>query len=100
MGDRPIVTEPHRPTAGPRQQPGDQLHLVRPPPRTRRNYLLPLAFLAVQALFAVWIVGKSGTGDATNGVGPGADLALGVILWIAADVVLCTAYTIYRLARR
>lgn len=95
-----MVTEPRRPTAGPRQPPGDQLYLVRPRGRTRWNYLLSLAFLAVQALFAVWIVGRAGTGEATDGVGPGADVALGVILWVAADIVLCTAYAIYRLARR
>lgn len=94
------MTDPHRPSAGPRQPPGDQLYLVRPPARPRTRHLFPLAFLVVQALFAVWIVGKARTtGDATDGMAPGVDFALAVILWVAADVVLATAYTVYRLAR-
>jgi hypothetical protein len=61
-------------------------------------------FLAIQALFIVWVIagintGAENTTDAEN-VGTGIGVALVIGLWFAVNLFLGLAYGIYRLARR
>lgn len=71
-------------------------------PRKRRRIFM-WVFLAVQALFLVWVIAGIGTGadnttDAEN-VGTGIGVALIIGLWFFVDLFLGVAYGVYRLAR-
>jgi hypothetical protein len=83
-------------------------------PRTKRPIFL-WVFLAVQALFVVWIIGgvagASGQPDTCEGltpeqcnaaesVGTGIGVGLIVLLWVVVDFLLAVIYGVYRLAKR
>lgn len=88
-----------------------------PPPapvaRKKRRVFL-WTFLAVQALFLLWIfagVGSAGTpGDcgtldaesceAATAVGTGIGVFMIIVFWMMVDFLLAVGYGIYRLARR
>ena len=99
-----------------------------PAPRRRRRRVFPWVFLAVQALFVIWVIAGIASGarihsdavaychahpsqfltfaQCVSGYGGGAKAgtaigaALIVGLWVAADVILGTGYVVWRLARR
>lgn len=86
---------------------------VQPVKKKRRLFLW--FFLAVQALFIIWIIaGISGAGgdpsdcgslskEACNdaeAVGTGIGVALVIGLWMVVDFLLAVGYGIYRLAKR
>ncbi|MFD8117114.1 hypothetical protein [Streptomyces microflavus] len=85
------------------------------PPKKRRVFLW--FFLAVQALFIVWLItgvnSASGSEDcggltgsaltdceSANDVGTVIGVGLIITLWAAVDVILGISYGIYRIARR
>ena len=80
-----------------------------PPKRKRRVFMW--VFLAVQALFLVWMIsGLSGAADNCTGetgtsldacqagtaIGAGLGLAMVLFLWVAVDVILGITYLITR----
>jgi hypothetical protein len=86
-----------------------------PPRRKRRIFIW--VFLAVQALFVIWIIAGAASGHsaavnchdrylthsecasaANAGTAIGAGLV--VLLWAVADVILGVSYGVWRLARR
>lgn len=72
------------------------------PKRHRRVFLW--FFLAVQALFAWWVIagiasGSGNTTDAEN-VGTGIGVALIIGLWFFVNLFIGLAYGIYKLASR
>lgn len=84
-----------------------------PPKKKRRIFLW--FFLAVQALFVVWIVAGASTGAGTpadceglsrelcndaSDVGTGIGVILIVVVWMVVDFFLAVIYGIYRLASR
>lgn len=86
-----------------------------PAPVKRRRRVFMWTFLAVQALFVVWIVAglaSAGSDPSTCGtlsakacsdaaaVGTGIGVMLIVGLWVAVDFILAVSYGIYRLATR
>ena len=84
-------------------------------PAKKKKRIFLWVFLAIQALFIVWIIsgtaGASGTptdcgtldaatcNDAES-VGTGIGIALVVILWMVTDFLVGVGYAVYRLARR
>lgn len=72
-----------------------------PPVKKRRVFLW--FFLAVQALFVLWLVVGLSTanpqGDAEE-VGTAIGAGIIVAVWVAVDFILGLTYLIYRLARR
>ncbi|PJE97679.1 hypothetical protein CUT44_11130 [Streptomyces carminius] len=87
-------------------------------PARKRHRVFFWFFLAVQALFLVWIItgiaGNSGTPAGCAGltgkelelcegagdVGTAIGVGLIIALWVAVDVILGLTYLVYRLARR
>jgi uncharacterized membrane protein len=84
-----------------------------PAPKRRRR-IFPWVFLAIQAIFLIWIItGVSSSGgtkdcgtltaqqcaDAAH-VGTGIGVALIIGLWVAVDIILGITYLILRLSRR
>jgi hypothetical protein len=81
-----------------------------PVKRKRRVFLW--VFLAVQALFILWIVtGATASSSPCHGLsahacadaanaGHGIAIAAQVIVWVVVDFLLAVTYGIYRLARR
>jgi hypothetical protein len=80
-------------------------------PVKRRRRIFPWIFLAVQALFLVWIIsGTAGASDNCDGkvadalqacqagtaVGAGIGVLLIVFLWVATDVILGITWLILR----
>jgi hypothetical protein len=85
-----------------------------PEPRRKRRIFLWF-FLAVQALFIIWIVAGFASGGGTptdcgtlsedackaaEDIGAGIAVAFQVILWIVVDFLLAVIYGVYRLAKR
>jgi hypothetical protein len=83
-------------------------------PRKKRRIFM-WVFLAVQALFLIWVIagasGASGTPDDcgtldaalcndVQSVGTGIGIALVIVLWVAVDFIMGVSYAIFRLARR
>jgi hypothetical protein len=75
--------------------------------RKKRHHIFLWFFLAVQALFVVWIiVGANSGGDCPAGqegaceAGTAIGVAFVVALWVAVDIILGFTYLIYKLARR
>lgn len=82
------------------------------PKKKRRIFLW--FFLAVQALFIIWLItGLTASGDTSScgslsaqackdaqNVGTGIGAALIVILWVVVDFLIALVYGVYRLARR
>src|SRR5450759_5199182 len=81
----------------------------------KKRHVFLWIFLAVQALFVVWIIAGSASagGDATNcgtltqdtcnaaqNAGTGIGVALVVILWMVVDFLMAVIYGVYRLATR
>lgn len=91
---------------------------VPPPeePKRKPHRIFLWAFLAVQAIFLIWIITgassgddsscKGMTGDAlrlcqdTGDVGTAIGVGLVIALWAAVDVILGITYAVYRLSRR
>jgi Protein of unknown function (DUF2510) len=84
-------------------------------PPKKRPRIFMWVFLAIQALFLVWIIGGIASGSGTPkhcgslsqhacntaaNVGTGIGVALIVGLWIVVDFLLGVTYLIVRLARR
>ena len=84
-------------------------------PAKKKKRVFMWVFLAVQALFIVWLIaGMAGSsGDATDcgtlsqetcnaaeDVGTGIGLFLVIALWCLVDFLLAVGYAIYRLAKR
>ncbi len=97
------------------------------PPRRRRR-VFPWVFLAIQALFVIWVIaGVAGGGSIDSGaaaychahpsqflpfsqcvsdygggekVGAAIGLGLVVALWALVDIILGISYAVWRLARR
>jgi hypothetical protein len=80
-------------------------------PVKRKRRIFPWAFLAIQALFLIWIISGAtaagGTCDGQTGqqleacqtgaaVGGGIGVLLIVFLWLATDVILGVGYLIFR----
>ena len=110
------MTEQNQPQQYP---PGgwNESYAFQPPPTKpkKRHRVFLWVFLAIQALFVVWIISGAasasgtpsdcGTLDAdTCNTAANAGAAIGVfiivVLWCIADFLLAVGYTIYRLARR
>ncbi|MFD4474727.1 hypothetical protein ACFWPU_01220 [Streptomyces sp. NPDC058471] len=83
------------------------------PRKSRRIFLW--VFLAIQALFVVWIVtGSAGSSGTPSDCGTldaqtcndaeqaGTAIGVGIViaLWAATDIILGITYAVYRLARR
>ena len=83
-------------------------------PRKKRRIFL-WVFLAVQALFLIWIIAGASTasGQATDcgslsqqacndasDIGTGIGVFLIIVLWCFVDFLLAVGYVIYRLAKR
>ncbi|MFB4303281.1 hypothetical protein [Actinomadura sp. NTSP31] len=73
----------------------------------RRHRVFPWVFLAVQAIFLVWIiVGANSGGDCPAGqqdaCDAGTTIGVGLIigLWVAVDVILALTYLVFRLFRK
>jgi len=86
-----------------------------PPKTKKKRSKFMIAFLLIQGLFLLWVVGglmsASGTPDdcgtlsaeLCNGaetVGTAIGLVLVVMLWVAVDFIVGVTYAIYRLAKR
>ena len=82
-------------------------------PVKKKKRIFMWVFLAVQALFLIWIIsGIAGTSnsscqgldqkscEAATAVGAGIGVALIIGLWIAVDFILGVSYLIVRAARR
>jgi len=112
------VQAPTQPYAQPPypQPPYGQHYAPQPPaPARKKRRMFLWFFLAVQALFLIWIIsgiaGASGdpsdcgslSKEACNdaeAVGTGIGVFLVVVLWMVVDFLLGVGYAIYRLARR
>ncbi len=85
------------------------------PPQKKKKRVFFWIFMAVQALFVIWIISavSSSGGDATgcgslsqqdcndaSAVGTGIGTFLIVIFWVFVDALLGIPYAIYRLAKR
>lgn len=83
-----------------------------PPPKKRRRVFMWF-FLAIQAIFLIWIIsGIAGASsntcenldkascDAATAVGTGIGVALIIGLWVAVDIILGIIYMIVRASRR
>ncbi|WP_139220517.1 hypothetical protein [Trujillonella endophytica] len=83
-------------------------------PVKKQRHIFRWVFLAIQALFLIWII--SGVGDAADNcdgevgqaldmcqagtaVGAGIGVALVIFLWVAVDVILGITYLIVRKKR-
>ncbi len=119
----------------PQQYPGQEWQQWQPPqPRPaqsgppRRRRVFPWVFLAIQALFVIWVIaGVAGGGSIHSGavaychahpsqylpfsqcvsdygggekIGAAAGIGLIVAFWAAADIILGISYGVWRLARR
>src|ERR1700735_4980760 len=88
-----------------------------PPQHRKRRRVFPWVFLAVQALFVIWVIAgaASGHGAAANchqqylthaqcasASEAGTAIGVGIIIafWVAVDVILGVCYGVWRLARR
>ena len=97
------------------------------PPRKRRR-VFPWVFLAIQALFVIWVIAGAASGGGIHaqavaychahpdqflpfaqcvsdyGTGSKAGTAIGigliVVLWAVVDIILGVSYAVWRLARR
>lgn len=87
------------------------------PPRRRKRRVFPWAFLAIQALFVIWVIAGVASGQSAaagchdrylthaqcasaSDAGTAIGVGLVVALWVAVDVILGVSYGIWRLARR
>jgi len=85
------------------------------PPAKKKRRIFLWVFLAVQALFIIWIISglASSGGDATDcgslsqkacndasDVGTGIGVVLIVVLWMVVDFFMAVIYGVYRLAKR
>ncbi|MGW0424098.1 hypothetical protein [Streptomyces sp. NPDC003015] len=87
------------------------------PPARKRRRIFPWVFLAVQALFVIWIsVGVNTAGDSNDcsgltgdalqlcrdagNAGTAIGVGLVIALWVAADVILGISYLVFRLSRK
>ena len=74
------------------------------PKRKKRVFMW--TFLAIQALFIIWIisaVSADPTADCSGGcedAATGIAVVLQVVVWCVVDFLLAVGYAIYRLARR
>lgn len=83
-------------------------------PVKKKRHIFRWVFLAIQALFLIWII--SGVGDAANNcdgevgtaleacqagtaIGAGIGVAMVIFLWVAVDVILGITYLIVRRKR-
>ncbi len=84
-------------------------------PVRRKPRLFMWFFLAVQALFLLWVFGGIGSASGTptdcgslsaescnaaQDIGTGIGVALVIGLWMVVDFLLAVGYGVYRLARR
>lgn len=86
-------------------------------PLRRKRHVFIWVFLAVQALFVIWVIGGAVSGhsaavnchdrylthqECANLTAAGAAIGVGliVVLWAVADVILGVSYGVWRLARR
>ncbi|MGY1746757.1 hypothetical protein [Blastococcus sp. SYSU D00695] len=84
------------------------------PPAKKKKHIFRWVFLAIQALFLIWIIGGVGNvSDNCDGevgtaldacqagtaVGAGIGVAMIVFLWVAVDVILGITYLIVRKKR-
>ena len=80
-------------------------------PAKKKKHVFRWVFLAIQALFLIWIIaGTSGAADNCDGqvgdalaacqagtaVGAGIGVIMIVFLWVAVDVILGIGYLIFR----
>jgi hypothetical protein len=80
-------------------------------PKRRKRHVFRWVFLAIQALFIIWIIsGVAGASDNCNGkvgdsldacqagtaVGGTIGVALIIGLWVAVDIILGVGYLIFR----
>ncbi|MFE5806073.1 hypothetical protein [Streptomyces sp. NPDC056491] len=119
-GPRPAGPPPGAGTPAPRGTPAPGGTPAAPPapaPRKPRRIFL-WVFLAVQALFVVWVVTGLNNADDLPGscagltgdslqlckdggeIGTAIGIGLVIALWAAVDIILTTTYGIYRLSRR
>jgi hypothetical protein len=85
-----------------------------PPPKKKRRIFMWF-FLAVQAIFIIWIIAgiASGSGqpsdcgtldaktcNAASDIGTGIGVALVFGFWVVVDFLLAVIYGVYRLAKR
>lgn len=106
---QPYAQQPYGQPYPPQAQP-----FAVPPTRKRRRIFLWF-FLAIQALFLIWIIAGIGSasGDPSDcgslsketcnnaeAVGTGIGVVLVVGLWMVVDFLLGVGYAIYRLAKR
>ena len=81
----------------------------------KRHRVFLWFFLAVQAIFIIWIIAGAASGggtatdcqgltqqecEAAEGIGTGIGVALIVVIWMVVDFFLAVIYGIYRLAKR
>lgn len=81
-------------------------------PQRKKHHVFLLVFLALQALFIIWIISGSITAShdvsacTTDACRTGAEAGTGigigaiVLLWALTDIIVGGTYGIYRLARR
>lgn len=84
-------------------------------PKKKRHRVFLWVFLAIQAIFIIWIIAGAASGggtatdcqgltqeecDAAEGIGTGIGVALIVVLWMVVDFFLAVIYGVYRLAKR
>lgn len=80
---------------------------------SKRHHVFLWVFLAIQALFLVWVIAGASTGSTCTGltgdtlttcqagqVGTGIGVALVITFWAVVDVILGISYGVYRLAKR
>lgn len=110
---QPGYAQPGYPQGGyPQQQWGaPPAHAAQEPPRKKRRFFLWF-FLAVQAIFVIWLItaGTSVDHSVTHCVGQyckgaseaGGAIGIGlvVVFWMVVDVILGISYGVYRLATR
>jgi hypothetical protein len=85
------------------------------PPVKKKRRIFLWFFLAVQALFLIWVIGGASTGvgqpkdcgslsaetcNAASDFGTGVGVFMVVIIWVIVDFLLAVIYGIYRLSRR